>query len=79
MAGMEIFFVILIIIGILVYNKTIDFKRFMIDNSQVFDLLKEGVSPAHVVKSCEKRLEDAGFEKIAYEKDNQSLEGDERI
>ena len=37
MAGMEIFFVILIIIGILVYNKTIDFKRFMIDNSQVFD------------------------------------------
>ena len=41
MAGMEIFFVILIIIGILVYNKTIDFKRFMIDNSQVFDLLKE--------------------------------------
>ena len=41
MAGMEIFFVILIIIGILVYNKTIDFKKFMIDNSQVFDLLKE--------------------------------------
>ena len=41
MAGMEIFFVILIIIGILVYNKTIDFKKFMIDKSQVFDLLKE--------------------------------------
>lgn len=35
----------------------------------LFDLLKEGVSPAHVVKSCEKRLEDARFEKIAYEKE----------
>ena len=37
--------------------------------SDTFDhfLLKEGVSPAHVVRSCEKRLEDAGFEKIAYE------------
>ena len=33
----ERFFVILIIIGILVYNKTIDFKKFMIDNSQAMD------------------------------------------
>ena len=40
----------------------------MNEQTVLFDLLKEGVSPAHVVKSCEKRLEDAGFEKIAYEK-----------
>ena len=39
----------------------------MNEQTVLFDLLKEGVSPAHVVKSCEKRLEDAGFEKIAYE------------
>ena len=38
----------------------------MNEQTVLFDLLKEGVSPAHVVKSCEKRLEDAGFEKIAY-------------
>lgn len=41
----------------------------MNEQTVLFDLLKEGVSPAHVVKSCEKRLEDAGFEKIAYEKE----------
>ena len=40
----------------------------MNEQTVLFDLLKEGVSPAHVVKSCEKRLKDAGFEKIAYEK-----------
>ena len=51
----------------------------MNEQTVLFDLLKEGVSPAHVVKSCEKRLKDAGFEKIAYEKDNQSLERDGRI
>lgn len=41
MGGMEIFIVIMIIIGILVYNKTIDMKKFMIDNDNVFKLLKE--------------------------------------
>ena len=41
----------------------------MNEQTVLFDLLKEGVSPAHVVKSCEKRLEDTGFEKIAYEKE----------
>ena len=40
----------------------------MNEQTVLFDLLKEGVSTAHVVKSCEKRLEDAGYEKIAYEK-----------
>ena len=28
----------------------------MNEQTVLFDLLKEGVSPAHVVKSCEKRL-----------------------
>ena len=37
----------------------------MNEQTVLFDLLKEGVSPAHVVKSCETRLKDAGFEKIA--------------
>ena len=41
----------------------------MNEQTVLFDLLKEGVSPTHVVKSCEKRLKDAGFEKIAYEKE----------
>ena len=38
---MEIFIVIIIIIGMLSYNKTIDFKRFLIDNDGFFKLLKE--------------------------------------
>ena len=41
MEGMEIFFVIIIIVFILSYNKTIDFKRFLIDNDNIFKLLKE--------------------------------------
>ena len=41
MGGMEIFVVILIIIGILVYNKTIDTKKFLIDNDKIFKVLKE--------------------------------------
>lgn len=41
MEGIEIFLVIMIIIGILTYNKTIDFKRFLIDNDNIFKLLKE--------------------------------------
>ena len=41
MEGIEIFVVILIIIGVLTYNKTIDFKRFLIDNDNIFKLLKE--------------------------------------
>ena len=38
---MEIFLVIMIIVGTLSYNKTIDFKRFLIDNDNIFKLLKE--------------------------------------
>ena len=38
----------------------------MNEKTVLFDLLKEGVSPVHVVKACEKRLADAGFETIAY-------------
>ena len=41
----------------------------MNEKTVLFDLLKEGVSPVHVVKACEKRLADAGFEKIAYEEE----------
>lgn len=41
MQGIEIFIVILLIIGVLTYNKTIDFKRFLIDNNNIFKLLKE--------------------------------------
>ena len=36
----------------------------MNEQTVLFDLLKEGVSPAHVVKSCEKRLEDAGKDSL---------------
>lgn len=41
MQGMEIFFVIVIIIFVLIYNKTIDMKKFIVDNDAVFKLLKE--------------------------------------
>ena len=41
MEGMEILFVIFLLIFILSYNKTIDFKKFIIDNNKVFELLKE--------------------------------------
>ena len=41
MEGMEIIAVILIIIGVLSYNKTINFRRFLIDNDKLFKLLKE--------------------------------------
>ena len=41
MEGIEIFVVIIIIIGVLAYNKTIDFKRFLIDNDNLFKVLKE--------------------------------------
>ena len=41
MEGMEIIVVILIIIGVLSYNKTINFRRFLIDNDKIFKLLKE--------------------------------------
>lgn len=33
----------------------------------LYDLLKEGVSPAHAVEACEKRLKEAGFVKLGYE------------
>lgn len=32
----------------------------------LFDLLKKGVSPVQAVSVCEKRLEDAGFERLEY-------------
>ena len=41
MEGMEILFVIFLIIFIFSYNKTIDFKKFIIDNNKLFELLKE--------------------------------------
>ncbi len=41
MEGLEIIAVILIIIGTLSYNKTINFKKFLIDNDGLFQLLKE--------------------------------------
>lgn len=34
----------------------------------LFDLLEKGISPAHAVCACEKRLTDAGFETIDYGK-----------
>ena len=41
MQGIEILFVIFLLVYILSYNKTIDFKRFIIDNDKIFKLLKE--------------------------------------
>ncbi len=41
MEGLEIIFVIFLLVYILSYNKTIDFKRFMVDNNKIFKLLKE--------------------------------------
>ena len=38
---MEIFVVIIIVVFILIYNRTIDMKKFIIDNDAVFKLLKE--------------------------------------
>ena len=38
---MEIFVVIIIVVFILIYNRTIDMKKFIIDNDEVFKLLKE--------------------------------------
>ena len=32
----------------------------------LFDLLEKGISPAHAVSACEKRLTDAGFEGVGY-------------
>ena len=39
----------------------------MSETELLFELLKEGVSPAHAVAACERRLKAAGFEKINYE------------
>ena len=33
----------------------------MTETELLFDLLEKGVSPAHVVSACAKRLEEAGF------------------
>lgn len=38
----------------------------MTEVKHLFDLVKEGISPAHAVSACEKRLLDAGFESIDY-------------
>ncbi len=39
----------------------------MTETEYLFDLLKAGVSPVHVVLSCERRLKEAGFTRIYYE------------
>ena len=38
----------------------------MTETEILFDLLEKGISPAHAVSACEKRLTDAGFEVIDY-------------
>ena len=38
----------------------------MTETQILFDLLEKGVSPAHAVSACEKRLTDAGFEVVDY-------------
>ena len=40
----------------------------MNETEQLFNLLKEGTSPVHTVAVCERRLKEAGFEKIDYGK-----------
>ena len=39
----------------------------MTETQQLFELLEKGVSPAHVVSTCAKRLSVAGFQELAYE------------
>jgi len=36
----------------------------MTETEILFDLLEKGISPAHAVSACEKRLTDAGFEVV---------------
>ena len=38
----------------------------MTETELLFELLEEGISPAHAVSACEKRLVEAGFEQIDY-------------
>lgn len=38
----------------------------MTETEILFDLLEKGISPAHAVSACEKRLTDAGFEVVDY-------------
>ena len=38
----------------------------MTETQILFDLLEKGISPAHAVSACEKRLTDAGFEVVDY-------------
>lgn len=38
----------------------------MTETQILFELLEKGVSPAHAVTVCEKRLEEAGFQKLSY-------------
>ena len=38
---MEIVIVAVLIVGVLIYNKTIDKDKFIKDNAQYFDLLRE--------------------------------------
>lgn len=39
----------------------------MTEQKALFQLLEDGVTPFHTVKSCEKRLEEAGFSELPYE------------
>ena len=39
----------------------------MTETQLLFDLLEKGVSPAHVVSACEKRLVEAGFQNLYYD------------
>jgi len=39
----------------------------MTETEILFDLLEKGISPAHAVSACEKRLTDAGFEVVSFE------------
>ena len=41
----------------------------MTEQQKLFDLLRAGVTPFMCVKECERRLTEAGFEKINYEID----------
>ena len=49
----------------------------MTETQILFDLLEKGVSPAHAVSACEKRLTDAGFEVVdhirVYEQGNDKI------
>ena len=49
----------------------------MTETEILFDLLEKGISPAHAVSACEKRLTDAGFEVMDHIR--VSLAGNEKL